>query len=185
MDKNAVVLYAYYEMISSYFKSYEVANKYVEKSLYLYFMDAKDKFQEECEDYCIYGIEHILPSFIGDYNLEEYNALISIDKQNNLLHIKTEAFQFDVIAAYEKDKPSLIYKNIQIRENGRWKDFSKKQESFKKNDNSKKFIKKNTITGWRADDDKTSEKPKSSIVKVIRTENSKCSKKKNYKSNKK
>lgn len=180
MKKDSIVLYAYYEMISSYFKSYEVVNKYVEKSLYLYFMDAKDSFQEECEEFCIYGIENILPTFIGNFNLEDYNALISIDKENSILHIKTEAFKFDVVVSYEKEKPSIFYKNIKLKENGEWIDSSNNSSQIekkqKKLNKDRKPSKEHVINSWQAEEKETTS-TKKSITTLVREENSKMSKK--------
>ena len=114
-DKTAVVLYTYYEIISSYFKNCSVVNNVTEKNLFLHFKDANADFQCQCENFAIYSIENVLPKFIGNFDLEKYDAKISIDRSNNKLKIKTKDFYFEVIGDYQNNKESLTYTNIKKR----------------------------------------------------------------------
>jgi len=111
-EKKYVVLYSYYEMISSYFASYNVVSKYPEDRLLMHFKDASKDFQFSCEDYCIYSIEKVLPKFLKNYKLDDYEAKFKFDIENSSLLVLTKDFCFTVIADYVKGKPSILYKDF-------------------------------------------------------------------------
>ena len=116
-EKKYVVLYCYYEMVSSYFKQYKVHSEMAEKSLFMHFKDANADFQTTCEDYAIYSIENILPKFINNVNLENYEAHIRMHVPSASITISTQDFSFVVVADYDKGKPKLFYKDIKFRNN--------------------------------------------------------------------
>lgn len=114
-DKNIVVLYAYYEIVTSYFHKCTVSNTFVEKNYFMHFKDANADFQCECEDFAIYSVEKVLPKFIGNVNLENYDAKISFNKEENKLIVKTKDFYFEVVGKYQNNKASLMYQNVKKR----------------------------------------------------------------------
>jgi hypothetical protein len=116
-DKKSVVLYAYYEMISSYFNSCKPANDYVVNNLFMHFKDSNADMQYSCEDYAIYSIENVLPKFLPNVNLEDYDAVVRMNKEEGVINVRTEDFSFDVVCDYlEKGKPSLKYQNIRRKQ---------------------------------------------------------------------
>lgn len=111
-EKKLAVLYGYYEILSSYFHSYKLKNTFVERNLYLHFKDANNDFQYQSEDFAIYSIENILPKFIGDYDLNEYDAEFSLNATDASIIVTTKNFAFKCTAGFEKNKPSLQYSNV-------------------------------------------------------------------------
>lgn len=111
-DKKAVVQYSYYMMVSSYFKSYRVANRIVEDALFMHYQESKNDFQYSCEDFAVYSIENILPGYIGDIDLSEYDAVIKMNKETGVLTVDAGKLSWDVICDYENGSPVLTYSNV-------------------------------------------------------------------------
>ena len=111
-NKASAVAYAYYEIVSSYFKSYKVVNKISENSLFLHFHDAKVDMQYKLEDYAIYSVEEILPNFIGKVDLNSYACEIKMNSEKNIVTVKTTDFAFDAVCDFVNNVPSITYANI-------------------------------------------------------------------------
>lgn len=116
-SKEKVIQYCYYEIISSYFKKYKVSNETVEKSLFMHFAEAKSDFQYACEDSAIYSIENILPGIVGNLDLNDYEAVITMNSSDNSIHIDAKSatgktIVFDVTCDYEKSNTAYFYKNV-------------------------------------------------------------------------
>ena len=130
-NKKSVAMYAFYEIISSYFNSCKTTNKFVESNLRCHFMDSGNDFQYACEDFAIYSVENIFPKYVGDYDLSKYDAIIMFNKETYIITIKTSDFSFEVAVGYEEKirKPTLKYQNIRIREGEQFIPVSEKKES--------------------------------------------------------
>lgn len=116
-EKKLAVLYGYYEMVSSYFNSYKVTNTLVEKNLYLHFKESNNDFQYQSEDFAEYSIEKILPKFIGEYNLDNYDAKISLNAIDASITVVTKDFSFRCVADFKNNKPSLKYDSVKTKWN--------------------------------------------------------------------
>lgn len=113
-DKKSVVQYCYYEMISSYFNSYEVTNPIAETAILLHFREANADFQYACEDFAIYSIENELPSIIRGAELGKLDAKIKIVKESNIISIDAGSVKFDAVCGYDKGSPVITYKNVYV-----------------------------------------------------------------------
>jgi len=113
-EKKLVVQYCYYEMVSSYFNSYSVANNIVEQALFMHFKEAGQDFQYECEDYAIYSIENELPALIKNTDLCKLDAKIKMSRDTDTISIDAGKVKFDVICGYTKDGPKLTYTNVKV-----------------------------------------------------------------------
>lgn len=118
-DKKLVVQYCYYEMISSYFKSYSVANTLVEGALFMHFKEAGNDFQYSCEDVAIQSIENELPALINNIDIGALDATIKLSREDDTISIDAGDVSFDVLCGYAKGVPVLTYNNIVIKKKKR------------------------------------------------------------------
>lgn len=112
-NKTTALIYAYYEIASSYFKSYKVTSYFAEKQALSHFKEANNDMQYSLEDFCIYSIENILPKLLGeDIKIENLDVKISIKPLEEKVILDTEAFYIEANIKYSKGKPFINYSNL-------------------------------------------------------------------------